>query len=77
MGIGDNFNFMIFTKFLGIIGLLYITLGLINFENNWANKIYVRIWNTEAPKKDIYFRLGLMIIFCGLLLDFYIIIFIY
>jgi hypothetical protein len=61
---------MIFTKWFGMLGITYIVMSFIDFKSDWVDKIYFKIWGEEPPPKEIYWRVGLMSIICGLLLDF-------
>jgi hypothetical protein len=60
---------MIFTRVFGVIGILYVFMGITNYRSDFSDKLYKAIWGQSPPPAIIYTKTGLLSIMCGLLLD--------
>jgi hypothetical protein len=70
INVSGSFFTMIFTQIFGTIGLLYITMGITNYQSSFSDKLFKKIWGQDPPPAFIYTRTGILSILCGLLLDF-------
>lgn len=62
---------MIFSNYFGVLGVMYLTVSLVSLKSNYFNRIFFKAWGV-IPPKGIYWQSGIISILCGLILDFYI-----
>jgi hypothetical protein len=56
-------------EILGIIGLCYLVIGMLNLKPKWGDEIYTKFWGFNPPSTRVIISIGIWLIICGVLLD--------